>query len=121
MTEMIEIPKECCKLIMSVFRKYKNKEALTPSTEDSIATVEEWLRIEMLKSQNLIYQIGDEVIARKFIYGYKNATIKDIKEWNGVIAYLCDFEIIPNSKHDSEEFSSWIESKDIKGKKDCDV
>jgi hypothetical protein len=73
---------------------------------------------KIISECDLPYQIGDKVIARKFIYGYKNATIKDIKDWNGVIAYLCDFEVIPGSENDSEEYSSWIESKDIKSKRE---
>jgi len=47
--EKIELPKECCGLILSIFKKYKAEEPLTPSTKDSIETVERWLNRVMSK------------------------------------------------------------------------
>lgn len=41
------LPKECSKLILSIFQKYKAEEALTQSTKESIETVERWLRLIM--------------------------------------------------------------------------
>ncbi|QUH21757.1 hypothetical protein [Alkaliphilus sp. B6464] len=49
MNEKIELPKECGNLILSIFRKYKAGEPLTPSTKDSIETVEIWLKRVMPK------------------------------------------------------------------------
>lgn len=52
MNEKIELPKECGNLILSVFKKYKSGEVLTPSTEDSIKTVEIWLKKVMPKENS---------------------------------------------------------------------
>lgn len=45
----VEIPKECTQLILSILNKYKADEPLTPSTKDSIETVERWFRLIMPK------------------------------------------------------------------------
>lgn len=42
--EKIELPKKCGELILSILKKYKADEPLTPTTKDSIRTVERWLK-----------------------------------------------------------------------------
>lgn len=46
----VELPKECTQLMLSIFKKYKADEPLTPSTKDSIETVERWLRLTIPKA-----------------------------------------------------------------------
>lgn len=58
--EKIELPKKCGDLILSIFKRYKTGESITESIEDSMQTVERWIKTPISEEDERIIKGSEE-------------------------------------------------------------